>query len=160
MRFVAALLVVVAAAVLQVTWIPRAAVAGVFPDLVLVVILAVSWSRSFATGLVLGLVAGVLLDVLRPAPAGLHPLVLCVALFAARLLQEMLQPAKFLFAACVLLASVAYSTTLSATALAVGLRVALPDGRLLLLTALVNVALAIVVRRPLELLAARQPATE
>jgi len=65
-----------ATVLVQVTWAPRITVAGVFPNLALVVVIAVTWTSGVRPGLALACVAGLMLDLAAPGPLGPHALAL------------------------------------------------------------------------------------
>lgn len=67
-------LVLAAAAVFQSTLLPAAAVAGVTPDVVLVVLVFVAQRNGVMTGQVCGFVAGVVVDAMGLAPLGFYAL--------------------------------------------------------------------------------------
>ncbi|HBY98994.1 MAG: rod shape-determining protein MreD [Ardenticatenaceae bacterium] len=77
--------VLTAAALIQITLLPHTAVAGVHPDLVL--LLAVAWSllRGSTEGVVWGFFGGVLLDLFSAAPFGVFTLALMVTCFMSGL---------------------------------------------------------------------------
>ena len=60
----------------QVTWAPRLTIAGVFPNLALVAVIAVTWTGGVRSGLVWGCVAGLMLDLTAPGPLGPHAVAL------------------------------------------------------------------------------------
>jgi rod shape-determining protein MreD len=65
-----------AAVLVQVTWAPRITVAGVFPNLVLVAVIATTWTAGVRSGMAWACVAGVMLDLTAPGPLGPHALAL------------------------------------------------------------------------------------
>ncbi|TVQ22573.1 MAG: rod shape-determining protein MreD [Spirochaetaceae bacterium] len=67
-------LVLAAAAVIQSTLLPAAAVAGVTPDLVLVVLVFVAQRNGVMTGQTCGFVAGLVVDAMGLAPLGFYAL--------------------------------------------------------------------------------------
>lgn len=69
-------MLLVAAALAQVTWAPRLEVGGAFPNLVLLAVVAVTWTLGARSGLVWACVGGVLLDLTAPGPIGPHALAL------------------------------------------------------------------------------------
>ena len=64
------------AALVQVTWAPRLTVFGAFPNLVLVLVVLVTWTRGQRTGLAWACIGGLLLDLAAPGPLGPHALAL------------------------------------------------------------------------------------
>jgi len=85
LRWVAALLLVSFALILQVSVFSSFAWDGIVPDLVLLVVVAASLARGGQFGMVLGFAAGVLLDLAPPADhtAGRWALALLVAGYVA-----------------------------------------------------------------------------
>lgn len=65
-----------AAALAQVTWAPRFEVGGAFPNLVLLGVVAVTWTLGARSGLVWACVGGLLLDLTASGPIGPHALAL------------------------------------------------------------------------------------
>jgi rod shape-determining protein MreD len=65
-----------ATVLIQVTWAPRLSVAGVFPNLALVAVIAVTWTAGVRAGMVWACVAGLMLDLTAPGPLGPHALAL------------------------------------------------------------------------------------
>ena len=59
-------MLLVAAALAQVTWAPRLEVGGAFPNLVLLAVVAVTWTLGARSGFVWACVGGVLLDLTAP----------------------------------------------------------------------------------------------
>jgi rod shape-determining protein MreD len=76
MRRVAIAAVLLAAVLVQVTWAPRIAVAGVFPNLALVAVIAITWAAGVRTGMGWACVAGLMLDLTAPGPIGPHSVAL------------------------------------------------------------------------------------
>jgi rod shape-determining protein MreD len=74
-RIAGAILVLVAALV-QVTWAPRLAVLGALPNLVLVIVMAIAWAYGQRAGVLWACAAGLLLDLTSAGPLGLHALAL------------------------------------------------------------------------------------
>jgi rod shape-determining protein MreD len=72
----AAAVLMLAAVLAQVTWAPRIAVAGVFPNLALVAVVAIAWSFGVREGMASACVAGLMLDLTAPGPLGPHALAL------------------------------------------------------------------------------------
>jgi rod shape-determining protein MreD len=65
-----------AVVMVQVTWAPRVTVAGVFPNLALVVIVAITWTAGVRTGMAWACIAGLMLDLTAPGPLGPHAIAL------------------------------------------------------------------------------------
>jgi rod shape-determining protein MreD len=65
-----------AAVLVQVTWAPRITVAGVFPNLALVAVIAITWAAGVRSGMAWACIAGLMLDLTAPGPLGPHALAL------------------------------------------------------------------------------------
>ena len=76
MRVAAAFLLMVAAALVQVTWASQLEIAGAFPNLVLIAVVGVTWAQGVRAGLLWACAGGILLDLNAPGPLGLHALAL------------------------------------------------------------------------------------
>src|SRR5579859_4296819 len=63
-----------AAALVQVTWAPRLEIVGAFPNLVLLAVVAVTWTRGVRAGMAWACVGGVFLDLTAAGPIGPHAL--------------------------------------------------------------------------------------
>ena len=74
-RLLAAALMLVTILV-QVIWAPRLTIAGVFPNLALVAVIAVTWTAGVRSGMVWACVAGLMLDLTAPGPLGPHAVAL------------------------------------------------------------------------------------
>jgi rod shape-determining protein MreD len=72
----AGLVLMLSAVLVQVTWASRIEVAGAFPNVVLVMVIALTWTQGVRTGLVWACVGGLLLDLAAPGPLGPHALAL------------------------------------------------------------------------------------
>ena len=68
--------VLLAAVLVQVTWAPRLTVAGVFPNLALVAVIAITWTAGVRKGMAWACVGGLLLDLTAPGPIGPHAVAL------------------------------------------------------------------------------------
>jgi len=68
--------VLLAAVLVQVTWAPRLTIAGVFPNLALVAVIAITWTAGVRKGMAWACVAGLLLDLTAPGPIGPHAVAL------------------------------------------------------------------------------------
>ena len=60
----------------QVTWAPRLTIAGVFPNLALVAVIATTWTGGVRVGMAWACVAGLMLDLTAPGPFGPHAVAL------------------------------------------------------------------------------------
>ena len=69
----------------QVTWAPHLAVAGAFPNLVLIAVVAITWAYGVRAGLVWSCVGGVLLDLTASGAIGPHALALLAGAYATSL---------------------------------------------------------------------------
>jgi rod shape-determining protein MreD len=68
------LALMLAAALVQVTWAPRLEIAGAFPNLVLLAVVALTWTQGVRAGMAWACVGGVLLDLTAAGPIGPHAL--------------------------------------------------------------------------------------
>jgi rod shape-determining protein MreD len=75
-KAVAAVLLLLFAALVQVTWAPRLTLLGVFPNIVLVLVVALTWTQGQRAGLACACVGGIILDLAAPGPLGPHALAL------------------------------------------------------------------------------------
>src|ERR1700704_1073561 len=80
-RYLLGGLLLLPAAVLQVTLAPRLEVFGAFPNLVLLVVVGWTLVRGAGAGIRWGIAGGLLLDLLAPGPLGVHALALVVAAY-------------------------------------------------------------------------------
>jgi rod shape-determining protein MreD len=71
---IAALLL--ATVLVQVTWAPRITVAGAFPNLALVAVIAITWTAGVRQGMAWACLAGLMLDLTAGGPLGPHALAL------------------------------------------------------------------------------------
>jgi rod shape-determining protein MreD len=76
MRRFAGTVLMLACVLVQVTWAPRLQVFGVFPNLVLLAVIGLTWTNGVHAGLIWACVGGVLLDMTAPGPLGPHALAL------------------------------------------------------------------------------------
>lgn len=76
MRKAAGAALLAATALAQVTWAPRFEIGGAFPNLVLLAIVAITWTLGPRAGMVWACVGGVLLDLTSSGPVGPHALAL------------------------------------------------------------------------------------
>jgi len=65
-----------AGVLVQVTWAPRLTVAGVFPNLALVAVIAITWTSGVRHGMAWACVGGLMLDLTAPGPLGPHAVAL------------------------------------------------------------------------------------
>jgi rod shape-determining protein MreD len=113
---IAALGVVLALALVQVTWAPRLSIGGAFPNLVLITIVGITWMQGVRAGLAWACVGGVLLDLTASGPVGPHALALLAAAYATSLWARNLDRPNALHAAVTAsLGTGAYSITLVLT---------------------------------------------
>jgi len=82
MRVVAGLLLMVAAALVQVTWAAQLEIAGAFANLVLIAVVGLTWTQGVRAGLLWACVGGILLDLNAPGPLGPHSLALLAGAYA------------------------------------------------------------------------------
>jgi rod shape-determining protein MreD len=73
--------VLLATVLVQVTWAPHLTIAGAFPNLALVVVIAISWTSGVRSGMAWACVAGLLLDLTAPGPIGPHAVALLVGAY-------------------------------------------------------------------------------
>jgi rod shape-determining protein MreD len=115
-RRIATLGLLLALALVQVTWAPRLSIAGAFPNLVLLAILGITWMQGVRAGLVWACVGGVLLDLFASGPIGPHALALLTAGYATSLWASNFErPNAVLAALTAGVGTVAYSVTLVLT---------------------------------------------
>lgn len=60
----------------QVTWAQRMTIAGAFPNLALVAVIAITWTAGVRAGMTWACVAGLMLDLTAPGPVGPHAVAL------------------------------------------------------------------------------------
>ena len=70
------------AALTQVTWAPRLQIAGAFPNLVLLIVIAIAWQRGVRAAMVAACAGGVLLDLSSAGPVGPHVMALLAGVYA------------------------------------------------------------------------------
>ena len=85
MKRIVGLGLMLAFTVVQVTWAPHVAVAGAFPNLVLIAVVAITWSYGVRAGLVWSCVGGLLLDLTASGAIGPHALALLAGAYATSL---------------------------------------------------------------------------
>ena len=76
MTWIPAALLMLFTAMVQVTWAPALSVNGAFPNLVLVMVTVITWTRGQRAGLLWACAGGLLLDLTAPGPLGRHALAL------------------------------------------------------------------------------------
>jgi rod shape-determining protein MreD len=84
----AAGLILLLAALLQVTLAPRLELAGAFPNLVLLLVAGWTLVRGAGGGIRWAVAGGLLLDLVAPGPLGVHALALAAAAYATGFLQR------------------------------------------------------------------------
>ena len=126
MRSAAAAALLLGCAVLQVTWAPNFALAGVFPNLVLLIVVGWTLTCGAAAGLRWAVGGGLLLDLVSPGPLGVHALALVTAAYGAGFApRAFANDALLLPAATGAAATVVYNLVLLALADTFGQHVAL-----------------------------------
>jgi rod shape-determining protein MreD len=119
--YVVAGLLLLPAAVLQVTLAPRLDVFGAFPNFVLLAVVGWTLLRGAGPGIRWAIAGGLLLDLLAPGPLGVHALALAVAAYATGFLKRSFEPDPLLLpAASAALATVAYNLVLVVVSQALG----------------------------------------
>ena len=122
MRVVAGVLLLVAAALVQVTWASQLEIAGVFANIVLIVVMGLTWTQGVRAGLLWACVGGILLDLNAPGPLGPHPLALLVGSYSTGFWARNLdRESPFHPAAAVVVSTVLYSLVLIGADAALGL---------------------------------------
>jgi rod shape-determining protein MreD len=122
MKLVAGLLLLVAAALVQVTWASQLEIAGVFANLVLIAVMGLTWTQGVRAGLLWACVGGILLDLNAPGPLGPHSLALLVGAYATGFWARNLdRESPFHPAAAVVVSTVLYSLVLIGSDDALGL---------------------------------------
>ena len=116
MRRVAGLVVLAAAALAQATWAPRLEVGGAFPNLVLVAVVALSWTVGTRTAMVWAVAGGLLLDLTSSGSIGPHALALLPGVYVIGFWKRNLERANALHVALTAaLCTVLYSGALVLT---------------------------------------------
>lgn len=85
MKRIVGLGLMLALTLVQVTWAPHVAVAGAFPNLVLIAVVAITWTYGVRAGLAWSCIGGVLLDLTASGAIGPHALALLVGAYATSL---------------------------------------------------------------------------
>lgn len=94
MRRVVGLGLMLGLALVQVTWAPHLAVAGAFPNLVLIAVIVVTRTCGVRAGLVWACIGGVLLDLTAAGAIGPHALALLAGAYATSLWARNLERAN------------------------------------------------------------------
>ena len=142
MRRIAILGVMLALALVQVTWAARLSIAGAFPNLVLIAVISITWTQGVRAGLVWACVGGVLLDLTASGPIGPHALALLTAAYAtSRWASNFERPNAAHAALTAGVGTIAYSVTLVLTDGLLGMDAAVV-ARLTLAAAIYNAVLA------------------
>jgi rod shape-determining protein MreD len=122
MRVVAGLLLLVAAALIQVTWASQLEITGVFANLVLIAVMGLTWTQGVRAGMLWACLGGILLDLNAPGPLGPHALALLVGAYATGFWARNLdRESLFHPAAAVVVSTVLYSLVLIGADDALGL---------------------------------------
>jgi rod shape-determining protein MreD len=114
-----------AAALAQVTWAPRFEVGGAFPNLVLLAVVAVTWTLGARSALVWACVGGLLLDLTASGPIGPHALALLPGVYVIGFwIRNLERPHPLHVALSAAVTTVFYSTVIVLTDNFLGLPVA------------------------------------
>lgn len=120
-------LLVLAAALVQVTWAPHLELYGAFPNLVLAAVVCITWIGGPRAGLAWACAGGLLLDLTAPGPLGPHALALVVGAYAVGFWVRNVPKASFVQPAlAATVASALYSLVLIGTDDTLGLPVPPP----------------------------------
>jgi rod shape-determining protein MreD len=85
---------IVATVLVQVTWGPRVTIAETSPNLVLVAVIAIAWTRGVPSGMAWACVAGLMLDLTAPGPLGPHALALVASAYLTGFWTRNVDPAS------------------------------------------------------------------
>jgi rod shape-determining protein MreD len=122
MKMIAGVLLLVTAALVQVTWASQLEIAGVFANLVLIAVMGLTWTQGVRAGMLWACLGGILLDLNAPGPLGPHALALLVGAYATGFWARNLdRESPFHPAAAVALSTVLYSLVLIGADGALGL---------------------------------------
>jgi rod shape-determining protein MreD len=122
MKVAAGFLLLVAAALVQVTWASQLEIAGVFANLVLIAVMALTWTQGVRVGMLWACLGGILLDLNAPGPLGPHALALLVGAYTTGFWARNLdRESPFHPAAAVVVSTVLYSLVLIGADDALGL---------------------------------------
>jgi rod shape-determining protein MreD len=107
---------------IQVTWASQLEIAGVFANLVLVAVMALTWTQGVRAGLLWACAGGILLDLNAPGPLGPHALALLAGAYATGFWARNLdRESPFHPAAAVIVSTILYSLVLIGADDALGL---------------------------------------
>jgi rod shape-determining protein MreD len=124
MKRLAVAAVLLATTMVQVTWAPRLTIAGVFPNLALVAVIAITWTGGVRAGMAWACVAGIMLDLTAPGPFGPHAVALIVGAYVTGFWTRNVDPESVLHPMLAVAASsAAYSIILVAADDTLGLPV-------------------------------------
>jgi rod shape-determining protein MreD len=122
MKSVAGILLLVAAALVQVTWASQLEIAGVFANLVLIAVMGLTWTQGVRAGMLWACLGGILLDLNAPGPLGPHALALLVGAYSTGFWARNLdRESPFHPAAAVVVSTLLYSLVLIGADDALGL---------------------------------------
>ncbi len=122
MKAAAGFLLMVGAALVQVTWASQLEIAGTFPNLVLIAVIGLAWTQGVRAGLIWACVGGILLDLNAPGPLGPHAVALLAGAYVAGFYARNLERERSLYAmGAVACATVLYSLVLIGADGALGL---------------------------------------
>lgn len=99
MRRVAGAVLMMAAALAQVTWAPRFEVGGAFPNLVLLAVVGATWTLGPRQAMVWACAGGVLLDLTASGPIGPHALALLAGVYVVGFWTRSMERPTALYAA-------------------------------------------------------------
>jgi rod shape-determining protein MreD len=80
-KVVTGLLLMLAAALVQVTWASQLEIGGAFPNLVLISVIGLTWTHGVRAGLFWACAGGILLDLNAAGPLGPHALALLAGVY-------------------------------------------------------------------------------
>ena len=83
MKRIGAAAILLATVLVQVTWAPRVTVAGAFPNLALIAVIAITWTAGVRLGMAWACVAGLMLDLTSDGPLGPHAVALLTGAYLA-----------------------------------------------------------------------------
>ena len=94
MTWILTALLMLVAALVQVTWAPSISVHGAFPNLVLAIVTVITWTRGQRAGLIWACVGGLLLDLTAPGPLGPHAVALLAGAYVTGFWVRNVDPAS------------------------------------------------------------------
>lgn len=110
-----------AAVLLQVTWLPHLPLLGADPNLALLAVVSWTWIRGPRAGLTWALAAGLLLDLTSSGALGVHAIALMAAAYAAGLISTRLHDGRVLLpAATSAVASLVYGVIVVGASVTLG----------------------------------------